>query len=84
MTANVGELDWVSGCICVHRQGWGVKSVLPAVDQGVDGLDQAVLGDGVEKADQIVVDCVEIHGNWCVLKVVVEMVSKLRNGKLSW
>ena len=57
---------------------------LPAVDQAVDGLGQAVLGDGIEKADQIVVDCIEIHGNWCVMKVVVEMVPKLRNGKLSW
>ena len=72
VTANVGELDWVAGC------------VLPAVDQAMDGLDQAVLGDGIEKAYQILVDCIKIHANWGVLKVVVEVVPKLRNGELSW
>ena len=50
MTANVGKLDWVSGCVCVHREGWGSKCVLPTVDQALDGLDQAVLGDGVEES----------------------------------
>ena len=44
----------------------------------MDGLDQTVLGDGIEKAYQIVVDCIEIHGNWCVLKVVVEMVPEFK------
>ena len=67
------------------RAGLGRRlCVLPAVDQAMDGLDQAVLGDGIEKAYQILVDCIKIHANWGVLKVVVEVVPKLRNGELSW
>ena len=49
VTTNVGELDWVAGFVCVHRQGWVVKGVLPAVDQAVDGLDEAVWGTELKK-----------------------------------
>ena len=71
-------------CVCVNRDGRGGKCVLPTVDKALDRLDQAILGDGIEEAYQIIVDCVEIHGHGCVLKVVVEMVPKLRSGKLPW
>ena len=74
VTANVGELDWVAGNVCVDCKGWSVKSVLPTAHQALGCLDQAVLGNGVEKAYQIIVDCVKIHGIWCVVEVVVEMV----------
>ena len=84
VTANVGELDRVAGDVCVDCQGWSIKGVLPAVDQALVGLDQAVLGDGIEKAYQVVIDCVKIHGNWCVVKIVVEMMPQLWNGELSW
>ena len=66
---------------CVNRDG---KRVLPAVDKALNSLDQAILGDGIEEADQIIVDGIEIHGDGCVLKVVMEMVPKLGSGKLSW
>ena len=71
MAANVGKLDWISGGVGVNRDGWGGKCVLPTVDKALDSLDQAILGDGVEEAYQIIVDCMEIHGHGCVLKVVV-------------
>ena len=61
MAANVGKLDWISGYVCVNRDGWGRKRMLPAVDKALDSLDQAILGDGIEEANQIIVDCVEIH-----------------------
>ena len=58
--------------------------MLPAVDEAVNGLDRAVLWDGIEKADQVIIDRMDIHGDWCGVKVVVEMVPKLGNGELSW
>ena len=36
VAANVGKLDWVSGCVDVNRDGWGRKCMLPAVDQALD------------------------------------------------
>ena len=60
MAANVGKLDWVSSCVGVNRDGWGRECMLPAVDQALDCLDQAVLRDRIEEADQVIVDGMEI------------------------
>ena len=68
--------SWIGSPVVldVNCDGVGVKGVLPTVHQALNCLNQAILGDGVEEADQVVVDCVKVHRIWCVVEVVVEVV----------
>ena len=48
-------VERVAGGLNIHRQGVGGLLLLPVVDEGVNCVDESMLGNGVEKADQIIV-----------------------------
>ena len=78
VAADVGELYGIACSVGVDGDGRGGKSVLPAVHQALDSLNQTVLRDGVEETThQVVVDSVEVHAIWSMLEVVVKVVPQL-------
>ena len=68
------QLDGITGGVGVHCDGGSVECMLPAVHQALNRVDQSVLRDGVEEAHKVVVDCVEVHRDWNLINVGVEMV----------
>ena len=48
LSANVGMMERVACRFCVHGQSVSGLLTLPLLDHGVDCIDEAVLGDGVE------------------------------------
>ena len=55
MPADVGMVEWVAGCLDIYGEGVCGLLCLPVLNHGVDRVDEAVLGDRVEEADQIIV-----------------------------
>ena len=59
------------------QRGVGVVLALPLLDEGVDSINQAVLRNGVEEADKIIIGGMKGDVGWCVLKVAVEVGPQL-------
>ena len=55
MPADVGVVEWVPGCVDINGEGVCRLLCLPVLNHGVDRIDEAVLGNRVKKADQVVV-----------------------------
>ena len=78
VSADVGMVEGVAGGLDIH--GEGVRGLLlQVVNHRVNCIDESVLGDRVEEADQV------IQGDvcWRLGEVAVEVVPKLWNGQLS-
>ena len=84
VSADVGVVEGVAGGVSVHCKGVRGLLLLPVVNHGVDGIDQAVLGNRVEEAHQVVIGGVQgdVRGGIC--EVAVEVVPELWDGQLSW
>ena len=53
--ANVGVVERIASGFGVDCKGVGVVLALPLLNERVNGINQAVLGNGVEETDEIVV-----------------------------
>ena len=60
VSANVGVMKRVASGFCVNGQGVCSMLELPLLDQGVDCIDEAVLGYRVEETDEVIVGRVEV------------------------
>ena len=54
-SADVGVVEGVAGGVNVHCEGVCGLLLLPVVNHGVNCIDQAMLGNRVEEAHQVVV-----------------------------
>ena len=84
LSANVGMMERVACRFCVHGQSVSGLLTLPLLDHGVDCIDEAVLGDGVEEADKVIVGRVEGDVGGCLGEVAVEVAPQLCDGELPW
>ena len=84
MSADVGMMERIAGGFCVHCDGVGRILVLPVLDHGVDGINEAMLWNGVEETNEVVIGGVESNVGWCISKVAVEVTPKLRYRELTW
>ena len=85
VSANVRVVEGVAGGVNVHCKGvCGLLLLLPVVNHGVDCIDQAMLGNRVEEAHQIVIGGVQGDVRGSICEVAVEVVPELWDGKLSW
>ena len=84
VSADVGVVEGVAGGLDIHCNGVGGLLLLPVVDHRVNGINESVLGDRVEEADQVIVGGVQ--GNVCrgLGEVAVEVVPELWDGHLPW
>ena len=55
MPADVGAVERVASCLNVHCEGVCGLLCLPVLNHGVDCVDETVLGNGIEEANQIIV-----------------------------
>ena len=91
-----GDVGCLDGALCgmlavvsadvgvVEGDSVGGLLLLPVVNHRVNSINESVLGDRVEEADQVVVGGVQ--GDVCrgLGEVAAEMVPELWNGQLSW
>ena len=73
----------VAGSLDIHRKGVCGLLLLPVVNERVNCIDESVLWDRVEEADQVIVGGVQGDVWWGLGEVAVEMAPKLGNGHLS-
>ena len=73
VSANVGVMKRVASGFCVNGQGVCSMLELPLLDQGMDCIDEAVLGYRVEEADVVIVGRVEVDICWCLGEVAMEV-----------
>ena len=60
VSANMGVMERIACGFGVHGQGVCSMLELPLLDQGVDCIDEAVLGYRVEETDEVIVGRVEV------------------------
>ena len=77
----MGVVKGVAGGLDIHCDGVGGMLLLPVVNHRVNGINESVLGDRVEKA---VVGGVQGYVCRGLGEVAVEVVPELWNGQLSW
>ena len=58
--------------------------LLPVVDKRVNCINESVLWDRVEEADQVIIGGVQGDVCWGLGEVAVEVAPELWNGHLSW
>ena len=74
VSADVGVVEGVAGGLDIHCDGVGGLLLLPVVDQRVNGINESVLGDRVEEANEVVVGGVQGNVRGGLGEVAVEMV----------
>ena len=84
VSADVRMVEGVAGGLDIHCEGVCGLLLLPVVNHRVNCIDESVLGDRVEEADQVIVGGVQGDVCWGLGEVAVEVVPKLWNGQLSW
>ena len=84
VSADMAAVERVATTLGVDGEGVGRLLCLPLLDQGVYGVNEAVLWDRVEKANKVIVGGVEIDVNWGLEEIGMEMAPQLRNGMLAW
>ena len=84
MSADVGMVEGVAGGVDIHCEGVCGLLLLPVVNHRMNCIDESVLGDRVEEADQVIVCGVQGDVCWGLGEVAVEVVPKLWNGQLPW
>ena len=84
VSADVGMVEGVASGVDIHCEGVCGLLLLPVVNHRMNCIDESVLGDRVEEADQVIVGGVQGDVCWGLGEVAVEVVPKLWNGQLSW
>ena len=78
--ANMGTVERVACGLGVHCQSMCGLLRLPLLDQRVNCVNKAVLWDGVEKTDEVVIGGVEVDIGGCLGEVGMKMVPELWDG----
>ena len=76
VSADVGVVEGVACGLNIHCEGVCGLLLLPVVNHGVNCVDQSMLGNRVEEANQVVVGGV----CWGLGEVAVEVVPELWDG----
>ena len=58
--ADEGKLKWVSCGMEVNSECGGIEGQLPLGGEALDRIQEPILWDGVEKANEVIVDCMEV------------------------
>ena len=74
VSADVGVVEGVAGGVDINCDGVGGLLLLPVVNQRVNGINESVLGDRVEEANEVVVGGVQGNVRGGLGEVAVEMV----------
>ena len=83
MSANRGVVKGIAGGFGVDGEGARRLLSLPFLDEGVDCVNQAVLRDRIEEADQVVVCGAQGDVCWSLGEVGVKVTPELWDRELS-
>ena len=83
VSADVRMVEGVAGGLDIHCEGVCGLLLLPVVNERVNCINESVLWDRVEKADQVIVGGVQGDVYWGLGEVAVKMAPKLGNGHLA-
>ena len=84
VSADVGMVEGVASGVDIHGEGVCGLLLLPVVNHRMNCIDESVLGDRVEEADQVIVGGVQGYVCWGLGEVAVKMVPELWDGQLPW